>query len=81
MKSDNDKNYRKIVRNFKGRVDLMKKTPQDVSIKIFFEMCDFFINNYIKIEKERFPDKSIREIIINMYKNREKISGRTVNQW
>ena len=80
MNSDNERNYRKIVRNFKDRIALMNKIPQEVSIKLFFEMCDFFINNYIKTEKERFPNKPIREIVLDMYKKREKLSGRKSNK-
>ena len=81
MNPDSDKKYRKIQRNFKEKIDLMNKLPQDVSIRIFFEMCDFFLNNYIKTEKERFPNKTIREILINMYKTHEKMSGRKINKW
>ena len=81
MKSDSDKNYRKMVRNFNGRIDLMNRLPQEDSVNLFFEMCDFFINNYIKAEKERFPNKPIREILLDMYKYREKTSGRKIKKW
>ena len=78
MKSDSNKNYRKMVRNFKGRIELINKISQEDSLNLFFEMCDFFLNNYIKTEKERFPNKPIREILLDMYKNHEKTSGRKI---
>jgi len=76
MRIDDIKNYRKKVRNFKGRVDLMTKTPLKDLEKMFIEVYDFGIQDYIKYEKEMQPDKSDKEIIINMYKIREKIKGR-----
>lgn len=76
-----EKNYRKIVRDFKGRIDLMKKTPKEDSVKLFFEMCDFGLKSYIETEKKRFPNKSIKEIIISMHKFRDKIYGRRKNIW
>ena len=59
----------------------MNKLSQEASINLFFEMCDFFINNYIKTEIERFPNKPIREILLDMYKYREKTSGRKIKKW
>jgi len=82
MPEINDKDYRKIVRNFKGRMELMNKTPTEDAVKIFFEICDLGINNYIRVEKERFPNKSIKEIVLEMHKSREKIKERgRKNRW
>ncbi|KKN58059.1 hypothetical protein LCGC14_0555750 [marine sediment metagenome] len=72
MTSDSDKNFRKIARDFKGRIELMNRIPAEASISLFFELCNFNLNNYIKIEKERYPDKSIKDIIIKMYKINNK---------
>jgi len=72
MPETNDNNYRKIVRNFKGRMEFMNKTPTEDAVKIFFEICDLGINNYIRIEKERFPNKSIKEIVLEMHQYHEK---------
>ncbi|MHA1491071.1 MAG: hypothetical protein ACTSRI_15660 [Promethearchaeota archaeon] len=72
MTTEKDKSYRKISRNFKGRIELMKRIPKEDAIKIFFEMCDFSLENYIKTERLRFPNKSIKEIIINMHDLYEK---------
>ncbi len=76
MTSDSNKNFRKIARNFKGRIELMNKIPVEASISLFFELCNFNLNNYIKVEKERYPNKSIKDIIINMYKINNKIKRR-----
>ena len=76
MTSDSEKNFRKKARDFKRRIELMKKIPAEASISLFFELCNFNLNNYIKIEKERYPNKSIKDIIINMYKVNNKIKRR-----
>lgn len=82
MEEVTNNNYRKIMRNFKGRIELMKKTPTEDAVKIFFEICDLGINNYIRIEKERFPNKSIKEIVLEMHNIHEKTKtiGRK-NRW
>ncbi|TKJ21806.1 MAG: hypothetical protein CEE43_08945 [Promethearchaeota archaeon Loki_b32] len=76
MTIDSNKNFRKIARNFKGRIELMKKIPTEASISLFFELCNFNLNNYINIEKERYPNKSIKDIIIKMFKINEKMKRR-----
>jgi len=47
MASELNKNYRKKTRDFKGRIELMKKIPKETSISLFFELCNFNLNNYI----------------------------------
>lgn len=76
MKTETDKNYRKIVRNFKARVKLMEKTPLKDLEKMFIEMYDYGIQDYIRTEKLMYPDKNTKEIVIEMYKLREKLKGR-----
>ena len=76
MTSDSNKNFRKIARDFKGRIELMNRIPVEASISLFFELCNFNLNNYIKIEKERYPNKSIKDIIIKMYEVNNKIKRR-----
>ncbi|MCK4779603.1 MAG: hypothetical protein KAT57_05420 [Candidatus Lokiarchaeota archaeon] len=76
MTSEPNKNFRKIARDFKGRIELMKKIPIETSISLFFELCNFNLNNYIKTEKERYPNKSIKDIVIKMYKINKKIKQR-----
>ncbi|MBY8986158.1 MAG: hypothetical protein KGD65_13865 [Candidatus Lokiarchaeota archaeon] len=79
MESELNKNFRKLARDFKGRIELMKKIPVETSISLFFELCNFNLNNYIRIEKERFPNNSIKEIIIKMYKINEKNKKKLTN--
>lgn len=76
MKTETDKNYRKIVRNFKARVKLMEKTPLKDLEKMFIEMYDYGIQDYIRTEKLMYPEKNTKEIVIEMYKLREKLKGR-----
>ena len=73
MPSELNINFRKKARNFKGRIELMKKLPDEASISLFFELCNFNLNNYIKTEKERYPNKSVKEIIIQSIKINKKI--------
>lgn len=75
------KEYRKLSRDFKKRIELMKKTSKEEAIQVFFEMCDFGLENYISVEKKRFPDKSIKQIIIEMHDKREKRRRRNRNKW
>ncbi len=76
-----EKNFRKIERNFKGRIDLMKKIPTESLVKLFFETCNIGLKNYIETEKKRFPNKSIKEIILDMHKFHEKIKRRRKHKW
>ncbi len=68
--------YRKLVRNFKGRVELTKKTPLKDLENMLIEIYDYGIKDYIRTEREMHPDKSRKEILIEMYKLREKLKGR-----
>lgn len=76
MTSEPNKNFRKIARDFKGRIELMKKIPIEISISLFFELCNFNLNNYIKTEKKRFPNKTIKDIIMEKHKIEKKIKLR-----
>ena len=51
----------------------MNRTPTRDNVNIFFEICDLGINSYIKTEKERFPNKPIKEIILEMNKFHDKM--------
>jgi len=68
--------YRKLVRNFKGRVELTQKTPLKDLENMLIEIYDYGINDYIRTEREMHPNKSRKEILIEMYKLREKLKGR-----
>ena len=71
-----DKELRKKSRAFRNRIDLMNRIPTQESIQIFFELCNFNLNNYISIEKKRNPNKSTKDIIIKMYEMHKKLKGR-----
>ena len=68
--------YRKFIRDFKGRVELMKKTPLNDLENMLIEIYDYGIKDYIRTEREMHPNKSRKEILIEMYKLREKLKGR-----
>ena len=67
---------RKIARDFKTRIDFMKRTPLEVVESIFLEKYQLGLIDYLRVEKERFPDKSRKEIIIDMYKLHDRIRGK-----
>lgn len=73
------KEHRKLSRDFKKRIEFMKKTSKEEAMQVFFEMCDFGLENYISVEKMRFPDKSIKQIIIEMHERHEKCRRRNRN--
>jgi len=54
----------------------MKKTPLENLEKLFLEIYDYGIKDYVRIEKKRDPKKSRKEIIIDMYEFHDKIRGR-----
>jgi len=71
---------RKKMRDFEGRIKLMKKTPLVDLEEMFLELYEYNLQNYIKQEKEKNPKKTRKEIIVQMYKlhDRLKNSGREV---
>jgi hypothetical protein len=75
MKSEANHN-RKIARDFLGKVKMAKKTPQKVLEQIFMEIYEEGIKKYIETERERFPNKSRKQILIEMYELKEKLKGR-----
>ena len=76
MTSESNTNFRKITRDFKGRIELMKKTELKKIESIFLEIFELGLQDYIQKEKKRYPDKSHKEIIIDMYQFHDKLRGR-----
>jgi hypothetical protein len=76
MTTDNNRNYRKLSRNFKNKIMLIKRIPLEDNINLFFEICDLNLRNYIDTEKKRFPEKSIKKIIIEMHQKRDNLMRR-----
>ena len=74
MKSNNK--FRKISRDFKGRIELMKKTDLKKIESLFLELYELGLRDYLQKEKEKYPDKTHKEIIINMYQFHDRIRGR-----
>jgi hypothetical protein len=75
MRSKEDREYRKIVRNFKGRVDMMNRASIETLEAMFLELHEFGLNEYIKKEREKQPNKTRKEIIIDMYKLHDKLKN------
>ncbi len=67
---------RKIARDFKTRIYFMKRTPLEIIESIFLEKYQLGLIDYLRVEQERFPEKSRKDIIIDMYKLHDRIRGR-----
>ncbi len=76
MTSESNTNFRKIARDFKGRIELMKKTELKKIESIFLEIYELGLQDYIQMEKKRYPNKSHKEIIIDIYQFHDKLRGR-----
>jgi hypothetical protein len=76
MPSSPNNKFRKIARDFIGRIELMKKTDLKKIESIFLEIYELGLQEYIQKEKERFPDKTHKEIIISMYHFHDRLRGR-----
>lgn len=76
MTSELNTKFRKIARDFKGRIELMKKTDLKQIESIFLEIYELGLQDYLQKEKERNPDKTHKEIIINMYQFHDRLRGR-----
>ena len=67
---------RKVVRDFKARIELMKTTTLEKLESLFLELFELGLKDFIQREKERFPDKTHKDIIINMYHFHDRLRGR-----
>ena len=76
MTSEINDKLRKSIRDFKGRIELMKKTDLKKIESIFLEIYELGLQDYIQKEKERYPNKTHKEIIIEMYNFHDRLRGR-----
>jgi len=75
MRTNKDRNFRKTARDFKGRVERMKHTPIQVLETMFLELYNFGLGEFIKVERERHPEKTRREIILDMYNLHDRLKN------
>ncbi len=54
----------------------MKNSDLKIVESIFLELYELGLRDYLIKEKERYPEKTNKEIIINMYQFHDKIRGR-----
>ena len=76
MTSDSKIKIRKTIRDFKGRIELMNKTDLKKVESLFLELYELGLQDYLRIEKEKYPEKSHKEIIIQMYQFHDKLRGK-----
>lgn len=75
MLKNEEKKYRRAHWGFKGRIKLMKETSLKELEEMFLEMHEMALQQYLDSEKKRFPDKTRKEIIVEMYKLHDKLRG------
>ena len=80
MKTKEEREHRKLSRDFKGKVELAKKTPLSDLEEMFSEYYDECIEFYLRIEKEKHPNISEKEILIGMHKLSDKLKGKKHNK-
>lgn len=76
MTSDSKIKIRKTIRDFKGRIELMNKTDLKKVESLFLELYELGLQDYIRIEREKYPEKSHKEIIIQMYQFHDNLRGK-----
>ncbi|MFX1500080.1 MAG: hypothetical protein ACFFDH_03850, partial [Promethearchaeota archaeon] len=60
MTAKSDNKFRKITRDFKGRIELMNKTDLKKIESMFLEIYELGLEDYIQKEKERYPNKTYK---------------------
>ena len=54
----------------------MNRRSLEISESIFLELHEFGLQEYLKVEKEKHPDKTRKEIILGMYKLHDRLKGK-----
>ena len=57
----------RTISELKTKIAFIRKIPQETQTQLFFDMCDFGINQYVQTEKERYPHKTRKEIMQDYY--------------
>ncbi|MBD3213229.1 MAG: hypothetical protein GF311_11535 [Candidatus Lokiarchaeota archaeon] len=72
---------RKQIRDFEGSILLMEKTSLKDLEEMFLEIYEFNLQESIKREKQKNPELTRKEIIINMHKLHDELknSGRNMH--
>ncbi|MFX1371809.1 MAG: hypothetical protein ACFFCE_08105 [Promethearchaeota archaeon] len=76
MTAKSDNKFRKIIRDFKGRIELRNKTDLKKIESMFLEIYELGLQDYIQKEKERYPEKTYKEIILNKYQFHDNLRRR-----
>lgn len=57
----------RTILDLQTKMSYIRKLPQDTQTQLFFDMCNFGINLYVKTEQQRYPDKTRKDIIREYY--------------
>jgi len=66
----------RVIDDLKLKMAIANRTPLDKLVGIFFEMCDIGRELYVQAEREKFPNKSRKEIILDYYRMQSQLSNR-----
>ena len=53
----------RTILDLRTKMSYIRKLPQDTQTQLFFDMCNFGINLYVKTEQQRYPNKTRKDII------------------
>jgi hypothetical protein len=57
----------RTISELQTKMAYIRKLPLDKQTQLFFDMCDFGINLYVNTEKERYPNKTRKDIMREYY--------------
>jgi hypothetical protein len=57
----------RTISELQTKMVFIRKLPQETQTRLFFDMCDFGINLYVETEKERYPNKTRKDIMREYY--------------
>jgi hypothetical protein len=64
----------RVIEDLTLKMQMAKRIPTETLVDLFFSMCDFGRDIYMQTEHERYPEKTPKEIILDYYKFKEKLS-------
>ena len=55
------------LQDLNAKIQIIKRTPQKVLEELFLDMCNSGIDQYITKMQLKYPDKSAKQIMIELY--------------
>ncbi|HMF34351.1 MAG TPA: hypothetical protein VKK79_23205 [Candidatus Lokiarchaeia archaeon] len=64
----------RVIDDLTLKMQMAKRIPLQDLVDLFFSMCDAGRDVYVQSEQERHPEKTPKEIILDYYKFKERLS-------